>query len=85
MLDAAIAECRLTQHYLLVSPGMARRLTNQTKQYRSYVINEGLGVDVVRADVEAAGPTPAARWARMEQLLGEPTVPSDLRRSAVTE
>ena len=72
---------RLTQRYLLVSPERARQLTDFTKQYRSYVINYGLGLDMVRADVEAAGPTPAARWKRMEQLLSEPTLPSDLKGS----
>jgi len=34
---------------------------------------------MVRADVEGAGSTPAARWKRMEQLLSEPTLPSDLK------
>jgi hypothetical protein len=70
---------RLTQRYLLVSPERARQLTDFTKQYRTYVINYGLGLDMVRADVEAAGPTPEARWKRMEQLLSEPTLPSDLK------
>lgn len=70
---------RLTQHYLLVSPERARQLTDFTKQYRTYVINYGLGLDMVRADIEAAGPTPDARWKRMEQLLSEPTLPGDLR------
>ena len=72
---------RLTQHYLLVSPERAKQLTDFTKQYRTYVINYGLGLDMVRADVEGAGPTPAARWKRMEQLLSEPTLPSDLKGS----
>jgi hypothetical protein len=82
MLEGRIDEAeaaRLTQRYLLVSPERARQLTEFTKQYRSYVINYGLGQDMVRADVEAAGPTPAARWKRMQQLLSEPTLPSDLR------
>jgi hypothetical protein len=70
---------RLTQRYILVSPERARQLTAFTKQYRSYVINYGLGLDMVRADIEAAGPTPKARWKRMEQLLSEPTLPSDLK------
>ena len=74
-----IQAVRLTQRYLLVSPERARQLTDFAKQYRSYVINYGLGLDMVRADVEAAGPTPAARWKRMEQLLSEPTLPSDLK------
>ena len=77
--DAKAAQ--LTQHYLLVSPERARQLTDFAKQYRSYVINYGLGLDMVRADVEAAGPTPEARWKRMEQLLSEPTLPSDLKGS----
>ncbi len=69
---------RLVQRYQLVSPERANQSVAFTKQYRSYVINYGLGQDMVRADVEAAGATPAARWKRMEQLLSEPTLPSDL-------
>ena len=72
---------RLSQRYLLVSPERARQLTDFTKQYRTYVINYGLGLDMVRADVEAAGSSPHARWKRMEQLLSEPTLPSDLKGS----
>jgi hypothetical protein len=85
LLEGRIDEAkaaRLTERYLLVSPERARQLTDFTKQYRSYVINYGLGLDLVRADVEAAGATPEARWKRMEQLLSEPTLPSDLRASA---
>jgi hypothetical protein len=70
---------RLTQRYLLVSPERAKQLTDFAKEYRTYVINYGLGLDMVRADVESAGPTPEARWKRMEQLLSEPTLPSDLK------
>ncbi len=73
---------RLTQRYLLVSPERARQLTDFAREYRSYVINYGLGLDMVRADVEAAGSAPAARWKRMEQLLSEPTLPADLRSAA---
>ena len=70
---------RLMRKYLLVSPERAKQLTEFTKQYRSYVINYGLGQDMVRAYVEAAGADPKARWARMEKILSEPTLPSDLR------
>ena len=87
LLEGRIDEAeaaRLTQSYLLVSPERARQLTDFTKQYRSYVINYGLGLDMVRADVEAAGPTAAARWKRMEQLLSEPTLPADLRAGGRT-
>ena len=71
---------RLVQRYQLVSPERAKQSIAFTKQYRSYVINYGLGQDMVRADVERAGASPQARWKRMEQLLSEPTLPSDLRR-----
>ncbi len=82
LLDGRINEAeaiRLSQRYLLVSPERARQLTEFTKEYRSYVINYGLGLDMVRADVERSGSAPADRWKRMEQLLSEPTLPSDLR------
>jgi hypothetical protein len=80
-LDGRIDEVeatRLTRKYLLVSPERAKQMTDFTKQYRTYVINYGLGQDMVRAYVEAAGADPKARWARMEKLLSEPTLPSDL-------
>jgi hypothetical protein len=32
----------------------------------------------VRAYVDAAGTTPQARWAAMERILSEPTLPADL-------
>ncbi len=85
LLEGRIDEAeavRLTQRYLLVSPERARQLTDFAKEYRSYVINYGLGLDMVRADVEAVGPSAAARWKRMEQLLSEPTLPSDLKSGA---
>ncbi|MBA3667601.1 MAG: hypothetical protein H0W65_07755 [Sphingomonas sp.] len=70
---------RLTRKYQLVSQARAEKAIDFTTQYRSYVINYGLGQDMVRAYVEAAGPDPKARWARMEKLLSEPTLPSDLK------
>ena len=71
---------RLVQRYQLVSPERAKQSVAFTKQYRSYVINYGLGQDMVRADVEAAGADSKAKWARMEKLLSEPTLPGDLAR-----
>ena len=85
LIDGKIDEAeavRLNQRYLLVSPERAKQLNEFTKQYRTYVINYGIGLDMIRADIEAAGATPEARWKRMEQLLSEPTLPSDLRSSA---
>ena len=83
LLEGRVSEAeavRLTQKYQLVSEARARQSVKFTQQYRSYVINYGLGRDMVAADVEAAGADAAARWRRMEQLLSEPTLPSDLRR-----
>jgi len=68
----------LSQRYQLVSPQRAEQLVAFTEQYRAYVINYGLGRDMVAAHVEAAGADPAARWARMQRILSEPTLPSDL-------
>ena len=68
----------LAQRYQLVSRARAEQSVAFTDQYRSYVINYGLGQDLVRAHIEAAGATPAARWAAMERILSEPTVPADL-------
>nr|MDQ4087849.1 hypothetical protein [Pseudomonadota bacterium] len=73
--DEAIA---LTQRYQLVSRARAEQSIAFTDQYRAYVINYGLGRDMVAAHIEAAGPDPAARWARMERILSEPTLPGDL-------
>jgi hypothetical protein len=68
----------LTRKYQLVSRARAEQSIAFTDQYRSYVINYGLGLDMVRAHVEAAGDEPEARWARMAKILSEPTLPEDL-------
>jgi hypothetical protein len=68
----------LTQKYQLVSAKRAEQLIDFTRQYRSYVINYGLGQEMVQAYVEAAGSTKQARWAAMERVISEPTLPSDL-------
>ena len=72
--DEALA---LTQRYQLSSPERAAQSLDFTKTYRSYIINYGLGLDMVRAHVEAAGDMDA-RWERMKQILSAPTLPSDL-------
>lgn len=69
----------LTQTYGLVSRKLAEQTLAFTDQYRSYIINYGLGLDMVRAHVEAAGDDPAARWKAMEGVISGPTLPSDLR------
>jgi hypothetical protein len=82
-LDGRITRAQaveLTRRYQLVSPARAEKSVAFVDQYRSYVINYGLGLDHVRAAVERAGADPAARWAAMERILSEPTLPSDLAR-----
>ncbi|HEX8669950.1 MAG TPA: hypothetical protein VF727_16405 [Allosphingosinicella sp.] len=82
-LEGRIARARaveLTQKYQLVSKARAEQSVAFIDQYRSYVINYGLGEEMVRTWVEAAGPSQEARWRRMAQLLSEPTLPSDLAR-----
>lgn len=70
----------LTQKYGLVSRKRAEQTVSFSEQYRSYVINYGLGQQMVREYVERAGPGQAERWKRMEHLLSEPSVPADLAK-----
>lgn len=70
----------LIQTYQLVSRKRAEQSLSFTEHYRSYVINYGLGQDMVTADLKRAGESPAARWKRMEAIISQPTLPSDLRR-----
>ena len=76
--DQAIA---LTQRYQLVSRARAEQSIAFTDQYRTYVINYGLGEQMVARHVEGIGFHPnddATRWQIMERILSEPTLPSDL-------
>ena len=76
-IDDARAQA-LLQQYQLLSPERAAQSVKFIRTYRSYVINYGLGQDMVRAYVEAAGRSQEARWQRMTRLLSEPVLPSDL-------
>lgn len=69
----------LAQRYQLITRARATQSISFTERYRSYVINYGLGRDMVAAHIERAGRTPAARWAAMRRVLSEPTLPSDLQ------
>ena len=73
--DAAI---EALQRFQLVTRARAEQSLAFFDQYRSYVINYGLGQDMVRDFVEAQGDTPEARWAAMAGILSEPTNPSHL-------
>lgn len=82
-LDGEITRARaveLTQQYLLMSPARADQSVRFTENYRSYVINYGLGEAMVRADIAREGADLKARWRRFEALISEPTLPSDLRQ-----
>jgi hypothetical protein len=68
----------LTQKYQLVSKARAEQSIKFTDEYRSYVINYGLGQEMVQAFIERAGASPEARWAAMERVISEPTLPRDL-------
>ncbi len=80
-IDRAAA-VQLAQKYQLMSPERAEQSIAFTDKYRSYVINYGLGLDLVRAHVQAAGKTAALRWMAMERILSEPTLPADLLPAA---
>lgn len=73
--DEAIA---LNQKYQLVSAERAAQMTDFNEQYRSYVINYGLGMEMVRDWTEAQGDAPVWRWKAMERLLSEPVLPGEL-------
>jgi hypothetical protein len=67
----------LTQRYQLVGQRRAEQSIAFTDQYRTYVINYGLGKDMVRDHVGRAG-TRGAQWQEMRRILSEPTLPSHL-------
>lgn len=80
-LDGAIdrpAAVALTQKYMLVSPERADQSVRFTEQYRSYVINYGLGEQLVQAYIERGKPSREEMWRRMAKILSEPTLPADL-------
>jgi hypothetical protein len=81
LLEGRITEpesIALRRKYSLVSEAKARQQNAFAKGYRTYVINYGIGQDMARADVERFR-SPRAKWRRFEQIISEPTLPSDLR------
>ncbi len=70
----------LSQKYMLISKPRAEQSVSFTDNYRSYVINYGLGEEMVRHWVERRGPDQAARWKAMEALLSQPSTAADLGR-----
>ena len=70
--DAAID---LLMKYSLADRAKATQRLRFIDTYRSYIINYGLGRDVVQAWVEGQGPD---RWEAMETLLSSQILPVDL-------
>ena len=68
----------LLQRYQLLSPERAAQSLRFIDTYRSYIINYGLGRDMVRNWIERGEPDAATRWDRMEKLLSEPSLPGNL-------
>lgn len=66
---------RLSKYSLTPMDKAAQRL-RFIDAYRSYIINYGLGRDMVQAWVETQGPD---HWATMQRLLASQTLPTDLQ------
>ncbi len=69
----------LTQKYGLVNKERASQSIDFTDQYRSYVINYGLGQKMVADFIENNASDQKTRWGLMEKLLSEPSLPDDLK------
>ena len=68
--------------YALMSPERAQQRTRFFDQYRSYVINYNLGLDLVRQYIEkriGIKKKPAKRWEEFTRLLASPRLPSGLK------
>jgi hypothetical protein len=63
------------QKYNLIARDRAAQRLSFIDTYRSYIINYGLGRDMVQAWVEGQGPD---HWATTERLLASQTLPVDL-------
>lgn len=78
-IDRATAITLLARYGLSTPEGAAASLPFLDK-YRSYVINYGLGEEMVTASLNAGNPSQDERWARMRRIISEPTIPADLNR-----
>ena len=70
---------RRLERYNLMSRARAEQSLAFITQYRAYVINYGLGRDMVARYVEWGGARQAQRWAVMSRLLSMPVLPRDLQ------
>lgn len=76
-IDRAGAIAQL-QRYTLASADRAAKRIDFIDTYRSYVINYGLGEEMVAAALTRAGADTGSRWNAMRAIIGEPTLPRDL-------
>jgi hypothetical protein len=67
--------------YAMYTPGLAERRVRFINQYRSYVINYNVGLDLVARHVALSSEagSEASRWQAFMELLQTPRVPSALR------
>jgi hypothetical protein len=70
---------RRLERYNLMSRARAEQSLAFITQYRAYVINYGLGRDMVAARIGWGGAGPEQRWERMSRLLSMPVLPRDLQ------
>ncbi len=68
----------LNMRYRLMDRARAEQNLRFMDTYRSYVINYGLGQEIVGNAVEAAGDDLESRWQRFIGILNTPTLPEDL-------
>jgi hypothetical protein len=67
--------------YSMMAPERAEQRVRFIDQYRSYVINYNLGMDLVRQFIEGRGGSaddPERRWQEFNDLLASPRLPSQL-------
>src|SRR5207253_11292225 len=70
---------RRLERYNLMSRSRAEQSLAFIAQYRAYVINYGLGRDLVAGMLEWGGTaSPETRWTRLGRLLSEPFRAGDL-------
>ena len=73
-------------NYALMPPERAIQRVRFFHQYRSYVINYNLGLDLVRFYIAARSgspPDPEARWREFARLLSSPRLPSGLKEEPI--
>ena len=69
------------QKYAVMERARAQQRVKFIQRYRSYVINDNLGEDMVRRYIEKrSGTDPEKRWSEFGKLLSSPRLPTDCAR-----